>query len=103
MSDEKLLIFENKTGDSLKIILKGRINADSASILQRKLDESSKENRHIILNMQNVPFLSSGGIRVVLMFYKILKANGGSFFIENPSDNVKNVLGMTALEELLLK
>ena len=103
MSDEKLLISENQTEDSVKFILKGRINAESATILQRKLDEASQKNRQIILNMRQVPFLSSGGIRVLLMFYKILNAKGGSFFVEDPSDNVKNVLGMTALEELLFK
>ena len=74
------------------------------TILKQKLDEArSKRKKHIIVNMQQVPFLSSGGIRVLLMYYKIMNAENGSFFVENPSENVQNVLGMTALEELLLK
>ena len=104
MGDQKLVISENEMGkDTVKITASGRVDTDSSAILQRKLDETSKKCKNIILNMQQVSFLTSGGIRVLLMFYKILNAKGGSFFIENPSDNVKNVLGMTALEELLLK
>ena len=104
MSDEKLMISENTTANgALKFILNGRINAESATALEKKLSEAHKKNSHIILNMQQVPFLSSGGIRVLLMYYKILNARGGSFFVENPSEGVKNVLGMTALQELLLK
>ena len=104
MADEKLLISESKTAaDAAKLVLKGRVNTESANILHRKLDEAYKNYKHIVLNMQQVPFLSSGGIRVLLMYYKIANARGGSFFIEDPSENVMNVLGMVALDEMMLK
>ena len=86
-----------------RLILEGRITSVTSNILNRKLDEAHKEYKSIILNMQKVSFLSSGGIRILLTYYKILKGDGGSLYIEYPAENVRNVLGMVALNEMLLK
>ena len=88
---------------SCRFVLQGRITSVTSNILNRKLEEASKDYKRIILNMQKVLFLSSGGIRILLMYYKIMKNSGGSFCIESPSENVRNVLGMVALNEMLLK
>jgi anti-anti-sigma factor len=68
--------------------------------LKRVLDSGCT---HIVINMCFVKSFSSAGIRVVLATYKKLKKVGGKLQIENPSENVKNVIGMVALDELLLK
>jgi len=94
---------EDLSDDKSKLILKGRITSDSANTLSRKLDEIYKEKKHVIINMHDVAFLSSGGIRVLLMNYKIANGRGGSFFVESPSENVINVLGMVSLDAMLLK
>jgi anti-anti-sigma factor len=52
--------------------------------------------------MSQVEYLSSIGIRVVLKIFKISKEQGGTFNIEKPSKIVRNVLGMVALEEMLV-
>ena len=104
MGDNNFSIFEDNADDkSCRLILKGRITSDTAAILGRKLDEVIKTKNRIVLNMQQVSFLSSGGIRVLLMYYKITKGQGGSFYVESPSNNVVNVLGLIALDEMLLK
>ena len=105
MNKTSFSIIDDKSDDTTcRLILKGPANAATADILKRKLDEVLKTGcKRIILNMQEVPFLASVGIRVLLMFYKISSGRGIGFFIENPSDNVKNVLGMVALDEMLLK
>ena len=104
MGETKLSVIEeitdSKTG---KLIVKGSVSSGNTDILHRKLDEALKaRHKRIILNMREVSFLASGGIRILLMYYKIAKGRGISFFIEDPSDNVKNVLGMVALDEMIL-
>ena len=100
-----LTITEDKTYTSgLRFILQGHITYVSANILQHKLEEAFRQNhKNIILNMRQVDFLSSGGIRVLLVFYKEAKTTEGSFQIQDPSENVINVLGMTNLEAMLLR
>ena len=75
----------------------------TAKVLQKKLDDALEYGKNqIIVNMAMVNFLSSTGIRVLLSTYKNAIKNGGTFHIDNPSENVINVLGMTALDEMML-
>lgn len=105
MNNDNFTIMEENIGEKkVRLTAKGQITATTADKLKKKLDEVvSKKNNYIIINMSGVSFLSSGGIRVLLMYYKIMNGNGGSFFIQDPSSNVSNVLGMVALEEMLYK
>ena len=97
-------IIEEKTPEYTKFTVKGQVNSGSADKLQSKLLNALHEGqKNLILNMLWVKFLSSAGIRVILKIYKETNDAGGKFGIEKPSPNVKNVLGMTALDELLIK
>jgi anti-anti-sigma factor len=103
MKDEELEIKEEKGPGASKFILKGRVNAASADVLLFKLENALEEGqKNIVLNMLQVEYLSSVGIRVILKIYKKIEETGGKFNIERPSDNVKNVLGMVALKQLLV-
>ena len=104
MQNEDFLINEEAIGDSIKLFVKGRVTSINASALDYQINEALKKGiSEIIINMMQVAFLSSAGIRVLLMYFKKCKENGGSLRVENPSENVINVLGMTALDEMLLK
>ncbi|MCL2033120.1 MAG: STAS domain-containing protein [Oscillospiraceae bacterium] len=83
---------------------KGRINIIHAGYMQQQLEKCIELGRiNIVINMCLVTFLSSSGIRTVLDIFKKTKALGGKLSIERPSENVVNVLGMVALDEMLLK
>jgi anti-sigma B factor antagonist len=87
-----------------RITVKGQINAINSTALQYELEEAfNKGEKNILLNMMQVEFLCSSGIRVILKAYKTAKNNDGQFQIERPSEIVRNVLGITALDSLLLK
>jgi anti-anti-sigma factor len=102
MKNEELEIIEEKSHDADKFILKGRANAASADSLLYKLETALNDgHKNIIVNMFGVEYLSSVGIRVILKIYKKAAEAGGKFSIERPSENVKNVLGMAALKEML--
>jgi len=104
MKEENLEVTEEIKNGVCRLVAKGRVDANSADVLLFKLD-SALENGHkkIILNMSQVEYLSSIGIRVILKTYKQAMEAGGKFNIEHPSEIVKNVLGMTALKELLVE
>ena len=101
----ELTITVNQRGpSSCRYILSGRISSVEANTLQFELEEALRSGcLRFVLNMRQVSFLSSGGIRVLLMIYKKAKGRGGSFHLEDPSENVINVLGLTALEDMLLE
>ena len=102
MNDD-LIITEEDEGGFDRFFVKGRVNSLSANALEYKLNDAfNKGQKNIIVNMMETAFLSSAGIKVLLTFYKKTKNAGGSFYVENPSENVVNVLGMTALDDMLM-
>jgi anti-anti-sigma factor len=102
MKDEELEIVEEKSPGAVKLILKGRVNAASADTLLYKLETALNEGHtNIVVNMFQIEYLSSVGIRVILKIYKKAAEAGGKFSVERPSEIVKNVLGMVALKEMM--
>lgn len=103
MKDESLEITENRKGGICYFVAKGRIDANSSDTLLFELERALKEDqKKIVLNMLQVEYLSSIGIRAILNIYKKTAEAGGTFNIEKPSQIVRNVLGMAALKEMLI-
>jgi anti-anti-sigma factor len=103
MKNDTLVIIEEEKNGICRLAAKGRVDANSADVLLNKLETAiNNGQKRIILNMSNVEYLSSIGIRVILKTYKQVSEAGGKFNIEYPSEVVKNVLGMTALNEMLV-
>jgi len=104
MKDEKLELTEKEDDGIYRLIAKGRIDSKSADTLLFKLENAiNGGQKAIILNMAQVEYLSSVGIRVILKSYKQAMEKDGTFKIERPSEIVKNVLGMLALKEMLVE
>ena len=100
MAGESLVI----TQEGGKWIVEGRIDTVSAGKLESKLEQAVKDGQtSVVLNMHQVEFLSSTGIRVILKFYKRLKGLNGKLRIEEPSECVVNVLGIAVLDEILIR
>ena len=104
MDNEDLKLTENMNEDGVfHLYAKGRVDSNTADILLVRLENALNEGQKTIsLNMSQVDYLSSIGIRVILKIFKQASENGGSFNIDRPSQIVRNVLGMVALQELLV-
>ena len=105
MAKSDFLITETKDDETVNFRISGRVNSKNANELEFKLERTlrEEEGKNIVLNMSKVEYLSSTGIRVILKIFRLSKDSGIKFNIEFPSENVRNVLGITALDELLLK
>ena len=104
MKDENFVITREKADGVTKFAIEGRVNSKNSFTLQRKLEDSlSSGETKIILNMTQVKYLSSEGIRVIINIYKQAEKAGGKLRIEQPSDVVKNVLGLVALNDMLVQ
>jgi anti-anti-sigma factor len=101
--NQELTVTQDKNQGGGRFTLKGRVNSVNAPRLQYILEKAQEDGDiNIVLNMLHVEFLSSAGIRVILKTHKDVVRAGGALGIEEPSENVKNVLGMAALEEMLV-
>ena len=83
--------------------LAGRLDGYWADHLSEALEESVRNgHHHIRLDMQEVVYLSSLGIRVLVTFYKKLAGIEGTFLVSNPSESVRKVLDMVGLSARLM-
>ncbi len=95
-------ISREKTGDLLVLRLAGRLDANWCSHVQDALAAAVKDGEHRVqLDMAGVSYLSSAGLRVLLSFYKQLRAISGVFGVANPSGVVRSVLELSGLSLLI--
>jgi len=104
MRSEELIITEENTPEGIKLYLKGRVYSVNAFALEHKLDDMLNMGlNNIILNMKQVEYICSTGIKIVLKAFKTTAKSGGKLEIEQPSANVGNVLKITTLNDILIR
>jgi len=55
----------------------------------------------VIVDMSAVPYMSSIGIRALLINAKAVGKRGGKFILLNPEQNVKNVLETSGIDQII--
>lgn len=93
----------NKTHENGKIILalEGRLDTTTAPQLQEVLIPSFDEPREITLDFSRLSYVSSAGLRVLLMGQKEAKKKGGSIALFGVSEEIMEVLEMTGFADML--
>jgi anti-sigma B factor antagonist len=76
----------------------GRVDSSTAPELQEKLAVLLKDQSRLVVNLHNVPFLSSAGLRVLLSAMQAAKRAGGDLRLSEVSDQVARVLELTAFD-----
>ncbi len=96
-------ITEHRTGETLELQITGRLDSYWADPLARRLEEVIREGaHHLRLDLAEVAYMSSAGIRVLVKYYRQLQGIQGSFAVTNPSAPVKTVLELAGLAALLI-
>jgi anti-anti-sigma factor len=95
-------IATGQVGEALEVRVSGRLDAYWAEHLTRTLDDAVHGGAHRIrINMKDVVYMSSVGVRVLLKFYKQLQRINGSLAVSEPSEAVQTVLELAGLQMLL--
>jgi len=103
MSVFDLTITKDSMADGIRLVAKGRVNTNNASEMQYELEKAMQEGcKSIVVNMSQIEYLSSTGIRVILKAYREAADLGTILAIERPSEIVRNVMGIAALNELII-
>jgi len=79
----------------LIISVEGNIDSKTAPELQQKIVEATRDTNKIILDLSKVEFVSSAGLRVLLMAYRQIKTNNGTVVLVGVSEEIKEVMSMT--------
>ena len=90
----------DKTGEATVIKVSGRLNAASAGEFDREcgpwIDE---QGTYLVLDLEELDYISSAGLRCILTVAKRLKANGGKLAmcgLQGMVEEVVNLSGFAA-------
>lgn len=94
-------IIKNKTGTELLVKVVGRLDTNTAPDLESSVLPDLKSCKKLILELGELDYISSAGLRVVLTFYKSLSANGKTMVVKHVNDEVMEVFDMTGFSSFL--
>jgi len=95
-------IISQLDGDEMRIALNGRLDAAWSNSVNKTLQDTVHGGAHrIALDLSQVTYLSSAGIRVLVLLTKNLKTIGGTLRLIDPSPTVSEVLKLVGFQQLL--
>ncbi len=80
--------------------LKGRLDTKTSKEAAEVFTQAGENYSRVILDMKELSYISSAGIRAIRNLYMILYKKGGELSVENPGENVLQVFEMTGLSSL---
>ncbi|MCX6000695.1 MAG: STAS domain-containing protein [Chloroflexi bacterium] len=93
-------VAEERTGEILTVLLDGRLDAFGASQLESALKGLVRDgDSAMVIDMKRVPYLSSGGIRVLVASQKMLRKRGGGVHLCCLSSYPSEVLAMAGFDQ----
>ncbi len=96
-------ITKHHAGDLVELEVQGRLDGYWADHLASALDEAIRQgSHHVRLDLSQVAFLSSAGIGILVKFYNQLKNIQGSLAVSKSSEQVRKVLEVSGLKDVLL-
>ena len=80
------------------------MDTNTSPILNEQTKAKMEDIMELILDLEKVPYVSSGGLRVLLEWMQIMEDRGGQFKMLHVNEYIKNVLDLTGLlDELTIE
>ena len=78
-----------------------RLNAPVAPVVKDELNELLLKNQfNLVLNLENIRFIDSTGIGVLISALKTARQNNGSFVLSNVNKEVMGLLSLMKLDKV---
>ena len=96
-----LEIVQSQQNDIAILSLQGRLDTKTSSSLETTLvDLVEKSQKKLLLDLSALEFISSSGLRVLLMIAKRVKGMDGKMVLTSLKSNVQNVFEMAGFTML---
>lgn len=86
------------SSDAAIMTVCGELDADTGLVLQHQLaGQVVHGRRHLVLDLADVPFMDSSGLRVIVRTVNEVRKMDGSLSLAAPSQVVRRVLDLTGI------
>ena len=96
-----MIITIQKENDVFTFTIEGKLDSFSSPKLQDKLLPAIENAKKVKLDFTNVEYISSAGLRVLLLGEKTARAKNKIMYIFNVSEKVMNIFIMTGFADML--
>lgn len=93
-------VVKTQNGSELLMEIEGGIDTTTAPELNEILSDSLNNIDSLILDFKKVDYISSAGLRVLLVTFKEMSKKGG-MIIRHVNDNVMDIFQMTGFVNIL--
>ncbi len=89
-----------KNGTTLEANVEERLDTTTAPILEKEMSGQMEGVTQLVLNFENLEYISSAGLRVLLSFQKIMNEQG-KMVVRNVNETVMEVFDITGFVDIL--
>lgn len=83
------------------VLVSGRMDVQGALAVDKKFSTIADEKKKVVIDLSQVTFLASLGIRTLIMSCKTLASKGGDMVLLNPQPNVEKVLRTSGVDTVI--
>jgi|SRR5450631_4330343 anti-anti-sigma factor len=88
-------------GGITRVILDGRLDIEGAAAVDLPMNVIAGSKKAVIVDLQNVSFLGSMGLRALVAPARAIKGRGGKVVIFGPNELVEKVLKTSGVDTLV--
>lgn len=91
-----------RNGNVVTLMPVGRLDTTTAPLLEAKIQENLDDAEKLVLDFQELEYLSSAGLRVLLGTHKaFMKRGSGELLIRNVNETIHEVFEVTGFLDIL--
>lgn len=96
-----MTVEEVRVEDKIQLNVQGKVDAMSSTEFQNEVLKAFQKSSNVIINFHDTTYVSSAGLRALLIGQKTAQSKGGKFTIINASESIVDVLRVTGLDKVL--
>ncbi len=93
-------ILKDKNGGTLTISLSGRLDTLSAPRFEEELKASISGITELVLDLANLEYMSSAGLRILLSAQKTMNTQG-KMIVKNVNDTIMEIFEVTGFIDII--
>lgn len=95
-----MLIHQSREADQITLTIEGRLDTMTAPELENVLSEIPNAVSDLVLNMTNLEYVSSAGLRVILKAQKVMSRRG-TMTLTGVNESIMEVFEITGFADIL--
>lgn len=96
-----MTISEARDGEAITLFVDGRVDTTTSPELQNKVLLAFQKVSNLIIDFSKCEYVSSAGLRALLIGQKTAKSKGGTMKLVNVPDALMQILKVTGFDKML--